>query len=176
MDLIVLNEIKEVLKLGGDPSKISFSQVAKTKSEIIESYNLGVKLTLVDSIEEVEKIASIKDKVKDLKLLIRYQSNDPEAEYSLGGRFGAEEDEIEEILNCIHKNGLNFAGTHFHIGTGAHNPAAFKNGIRIAKETIEKGRKLGYKPSIVDIGGGFCQEVEIDKFAKVILRIRSRYR
>lgn len=155
--------------MGSDPSKISFSQIAKPKSEIIESYNLGVKLTLVDSIEEVEKIASIKDKVKDLKLLIRYQSNDPEAEYSLGGRFGADEDEIEEKLNYIHKNGLNFAGTHFHIGTGVHNPAAFKNGIRIAKETIEKGRKLGYKPSIVDIGGGFCQEVEIDQFVKVIL-------
>jgi len=156
-DCSSINEIKEVLKLGGDPSKISFSQVAKTKSEIIESYNLGVKLTLVDSIEEVEKIASIKDKVKDLKLLIRYQSNDPEAEYSLGGIFGAEEDEIEEILNCIHKNGLNFVGAYFHIGTGAHNPAAFKNGIRIAKETIEKGRKLGYKPSIVDIGGGLSR-------------------
>ena len=174
-DCASINEIKEVLKLGGDPSKISFSQVAKTKSEIIESYNLGVKLTLVDCIEEVEKIASIKDKVKDLKLLIRYQSNDPEAEYSLGGRFGADEDEIEDILNCIHKNGLNFAGTHFHIGTGAHNPAAFTNGIRIAKETIEKGRKLGYKPSIVDIGGGFCQEVLIDNFAKVILSAIKEY-
>ena len=41
-DCASINEIKEVLKLGGDPSKISFSQVAKTKSEIIESYNLGV--------------------------------------------------------------------------------------------------------------------------------------
>ena len=169
-DCASINEIKEVLKLGGDASKICYSQVAKTKSEIIESYNLGVKLTLVDCIEEVEKIASIKDQVKDLKLLIRYQSNDLDAEYSLGGRFGADEEEIEDILNCIHKHGLNFAGTHFHIGTGAHNPNAFINGIRIAKETIEKSKKLGYKPSIIDIGGGFCQEVAIEKFSKVILQ------
>ena len=42
-------------------------------------------------------------------MLIRYQSNDLSAEYSLGGRFGADEDEIEDILNCIHKHGLIFS-------------------------------------------------------------------
>ena len=175
-DCASINEIKEVLKLGGNPSQISFSQVAKTTSEIIEAYNLGVKLTLVDCIEEVEKIASIKDKVKDLQLLIRYQSNDPTAEYSLGGRFGADEEEITDILNSIHKNKLNFAGTHFHIGTGAHNPAAFINGIRIAKETFDKAKKLGYNPNIIDIGGGFCQEVLIDDFGKVILSTLKEYK
>lgn len=91
-DCSSINEIIEVLKFGGDPSKISFSQIEKTTSEIIEAYNLGVKLTLVNSLEEVEKIAKIKDQVKDLQLLIRYQSNDPSAEYTLGGKFGVYED------------------------------------------------------------------------------------
>ncbi len=174
-DCASINEIKEVLKLGGDPLKISFSQVAKTTSEIIQAYNLGVRLTLVDCIEEVEKIAKIKDKVKDLQLLLRYQSNDPSAEYSLGGRFGADEEEITNILDSIYEHKLNFAGTHFHIGTGAHNAAAFKNGIRIAKETFDKAKKLGYNPNIVDIGGGFSQEVLIDDFAKVILSTLKEY-
>ena len=174
-DCASINEIKEILKLGGDPLKISFSQVAKTPSEIIEAYNLGVRLTLVDCIEEVEKIYKLKDKVKDLNLLIRYQSNDPTAEYSLGGRFGADEYEIEDILNLIHKRELNFAGVHFHIGTGAHSPNAFRNGIRIAKETIGKAKKLGYNPHIIDIGGGFSQEVKIENFGEVILSEIKKY-
>jgi len=174
-DCASINEIKEVLKLGGDPTKISFSQIAKTSSEIIEAYNLGVKLTLVDSLEEVEKIAKIKDQVKDIQLLIRYQSNDPSAEYSLGGKFGADEDEIEDILNLIHKYKLNFVGTHFHIGSGAHNPAAFSNGIRIARETFDKAIKLGYNPNIVNIGGGFSQEESIDYFGQVILDNIKKY-
>lgn len=168
-DCASINEIKEVIKMGGNPSNISYSQIAKTKGEIIEAYNLGVRITLVDCLEEVEKISQIKDKTKDLKLLIRYQSNDPSAEYTLGGKFGAEEDEIEEILNSIHKHGLIFAGTHFHIGSAAHNAQAFRNGIRIAKETFDKARKLGYNPNIIDIGGGFSHHVSIDEFGKVIL-------
>lgn len=174
-DCASINEIKEVIKMGGDPSNISYSQIAKTKSEIIEAYNLGVKITLVDCVEEVEKISQIKDKVKDLKLLIRYQSNDPTAEYTLGGKFGADEDEIEIILNSIHKHGLNFAGTHFHIGSAAHNAQAFRNGFRIAKETFDKAKKLGYKPNIIDIGGGFSHHVLIDEFGKVILSAIKEY-
>ena len=70
-DCASINEIKQVIKMGGNPDNISFSQIAKTKSEIIEAYNLGVKLTLVDCLEEVEKILQIKDKVKDLKILFK---------------------------------------------------------------------------------------------------------
>lgn len=174
-DCASINEIKEVLKLGGNPANIAYSQIAKTTSEVIEAYKLGVRITLVDCVEEVEKLSKIKDEVKDLQLLIRYQSNDPTAEYTLGGKFGAEEDEIDEILNLIYKYKLNFAGTHFHIGSNAHNAAAFENGIRIAKETFDKGIKLGYNPHIIDIGGGFSHKVSIDEFGQIIQNAVKKY-
>lgn len=174
-DCASINEIKEVIKMGGNPSNISYSQIAKTKSEIIEAYNLGVKLTLVDCLEEVEKISQIKDKVKDLQLLIRYQILDPSSKPTLVGRFGADEDEIEEILNSIYQHGLNFIGTHFHINAPGHNYEVFKNGLRIAKETFDKAKKLGYKPNIIDIGGGFSHQVSIDEYGKVIVSSIKEY-
>ena len=174
-DCASINEIKEVIKLGGNPLNISYSQIAKTRYEIITSYKLGVRITLVDCVEEVEKIASVKDQVKDIKILIRIRSDDSSAEYTLGARFGAEEYEIDEILNKLHENGLCFHGIHFHIGSAAHNPKAFENGIRIAKDTFEKGIKLGYKPQILDIGGGFSHEVSVDDFGKVIIEAAKKY-
>ena len=47
--------------------------------------------------------------------IIRYQSFDPSKKPSLLGKLGCDEDEIEDILNCIYKHGLNFVGTHFKL-------------------------------------------------------------
>ncbi len=167
-DCASLNEIKEVIKLGMSPEKITYSQIAKTSYEILEAYKLGVRLTLVDSNEEVDKLSKLKNQIPDLKIMLRIQSNDPTADYSLGGRFGLEEDEIDDVLNNLYEKKLNMNGIHFHIGSLAHSSNAFRNGLRIAKETIDKAKKLGYNPNIIDIGGGFSHEVSIDHFGKVI--------
>ena len=174
-DCASINEIKEALKLGANPKNISYSQTIKTIYELKEAYKLGVRLTLVDSIEEVEKISKIKDEIKDIEILIRYQSNDMSADRTLGGRLGLEEDEIDDVLECLKRNNLKMSGVHFHIGTGAHNPIAYKNGIRIAKETFEKAKKLGYEPYIIDIGGGYTQEESISKFAEIIEESLKKY-
>ena len=76
-DCASLNEIKEVIKLGINPEKITYSQNAKTSYEILESYKLGVRLTLVDSNEEVDKLSKLKDQIPEMKIMIRIQSNDP---------------------------------------------------------------------------------------------------
>ena len=65
----------------------------------------------------------------ELITVIRYQSFDPSKKPSLLGKLGCDEDEIEDILNCIYKHGLNFVGTHFYINAPGHSYAAFKNGI-----------------------------------------------
>ena len=174
-DCASLNEIKEVIKLGINPEKITYSQNAKTSYEILESYKLGVRLTLVDSNEEVDKLSKLKDQIPEMKIMIRIQSNDPTAEYSLGGRFGLEEDEIDSVLQNLSNKKLNMCGIHFHIGSGAHSPEAFRNGLRIAKETIDKAKILGYKPDIIDIGGGFSHEVSIENFGKVIIDAIHEY-
>lgn len=167
-DCASLNEIKEVVKFGGNPENITYSQNAKTIYEILEAYKLGVRLTLVDSNEEVDKMAKIREKIPDMKIMIRIQSNDPTADYSLGGRFGLEENEIDSVLKNLHEKKLNMNGIHFHIGSLAHSASAFRNGLRIAKETIDKAKKLGYNPDTIDIGGGFSHEVSIFDFGKSI--------
>ena len=167
-DCASLNEIKEVIKLGVDPKNISYSQTVKTTYDLKAAYKLGVRLTLVDSIEEIEKISKIKNEIEDMGILVRYQSNDDSAQYSLGGRLGLEEDEIDDVLKLLKEKNLKMVGVHFHIGSGAHNPDAYKKGLRIARETIDKAKNLGYTPNIVDIGGGYSIEEPISDFAKVI--------
>ena len=56
-DCASINEIKEVIQLGFKPEDITFSQCFKPFGQLIEAYKLGIRHTIVDSIEEIEKIA-----------------------------------------------------------------------------------------------------------------------
>ena len=79
-------------------------------------------MTLFYCFEEVEKIAKIKDEIKNLQLLFRYKLAEPSAEYSLYRRFGLKDDEIDKVPNLINKHGLNFVWVYLDIDVGSNDP------------------------------------------------------
>ena len=52
-------------------------------------------------------------------------------------------------------------------GTGARDPKSFCNAIRDARLVFSQAQQLGFKPTILDIGGGF-QDETFDHMASVI--------
>ncbi len=43
----------------------------------------------------------------------------------------------------------------FHVGSGSQNPGAYEVALRMAAELFEAGYEMGYRFSLLDIGGGF---------------------
>lgn len=63
--------------------------------------------------------------------------------------------EAAHLLRLARKLRLEMAGICFHVGTGCHEPTAFKRAIRKARLIFDLGLSLGFRMRILDIGGGY---------------------
>lgn len=164
-DCATINEILEVMNFGCTPERIVFSQSFKPIPHLVKAYELGLRLTIVDSYEEIKKIAKY---APEMKVLLRLNHSDASALYKLGGRFGIDDDDVEPMIQAIKEAGLTMVGTHFHVGSQALSIEAFQKGIEFAKSVFDVAQKYGFKPNIVDLGGGFSHFVDISKFGPAI--------
>ncbi|ELP92759.1 ornithine decarboxylase, putative [Entamoeba invadens IP1] len=165
-DCATLNEVKEVLKLGFRVEDITFSQVFKPYRDLIMAYALGVRLTIVDSVNEVQKIAKY---APDMGIMVRIMKNDTTANYSLGDRFGLrDEAEYEDVIKEIARLKLNMKGVHFHVGSDSQNCQIFKEALQVAKFLVDISHKYGLHPDLFDLGGGFSQTAPFEDFGEVI--------
>ena len=53
------------------------------------------------------------------------------------------------------EEGVNVTGISFHVGSAATNPAAFEEAIAMADTCFATAQGMGFKMSLLDIGGGF---------------------
>lgn len=53
--------------------------------------------------------------------------------------------------------GVYLSGIHFHCGSSSQGSSSFLKAIRLAKDAMAIGRKMGHHMEILDLGGGFPQ-------------------
>ncbi|ELP85228.1 ornithine decarboxylase, putative [Entamoeba invadens IP1] len=164
-DCASIDEIKEVIKLGCQPDDITFSQTFKPYNQLIEADSLGICHTIVDSIEEIDKVAQYAPK---MGVMLRVKENDLTAGHVFGDKFGVTDDEIPLCIKEIAKCGLKFDGVHFHVGSNSHNNEIFRLALQKARGVVTIAQEHGLEPYIVDIGGGFSQPAPFEQFASAI--------
>lgn len=164
-DCASINEIKEVLQLGFKAEDITFSQSFKPFNQLIEAYKLGIRHTIVDSVEEIEKIGKY---APEMGVMIRIKENDTSAGHVFGDKFGIDDEEIDMILDVIKKNNVILQGIHFHVGSDSQNSQVFAAALKKAKIVFDNAVKLGMKPYLIDVGGGFSQVSPFEQFAETI--------
>ncbi|EDR27353.1 ornithine decarboxylase, putative [Entamoeba dispar SAW760] len=164
-DCASLNEIKEVLDLGFSPEDITYSQTFKPYNQLIEASHLGIRHTIVDSIDEVQKIAKY---APEMGVMIRIMENDTSAGHVFGEKFGLHDNEVEIVLKEIKDKGLNLDGVHFHVGSDSHNSQIFTKALTKARNVVTLAEQFGMKPYLIDIGGGFSQIAPFEEFATTI--------
>jgi len=79
-DIVSEGELRRVLKAGGDPSKVVFSGVAKSRSELAFAMKSKVKSINIESIAELERVQSVAESL-NLTASIAFRVNpdvDPE--------------------------------------------------------------------------------------------------
>ena len=145
-------EIKLVLELGIDPKRIIYANPCKRDEDIRLADTKDVKLTTFDSISELQKIAI---NSKNINVLLRIRADDTTARCTLGNKYGAEEEEWEDLITMCSRLSVNLVGISFHVGSMAKDPLAFVRAIEKAKKAIARAQLYSYSPYIIDIGGGF---------------------
>lgn len=143
-------EIKQVLDLGINNNRIIYANPYKSKSDIDYALDNNISLTVVDSIEELDKL-----KNKKIDVLVRVKVNDKDSLMPFSSKFGSTYEETIDILNTAKKYKMNISGFSFHVGSGCYNPTQYYDAVKMINNIINKTKKLKHNYKIIDIGGGF---------------------
>jgi ornithine decarboxylase len=133
-----------------------FMHPVKAEEAIAEAYfEHGVRTFSLDTMDELNKIvrATANDGqiARDLNLLVRVRVSSDHAKLSLAAKFGAEPDEVKQLLIAA-RQASDALGICFHVGSQAMTPAAYAEAmVRVRNAIVEAAVTV----DIVDVGGGF---------------------
>jgi len=130
---------------------LCFMHPVKAEEAIAEAYGLGVRTFSLDTMEELEKIVRATGGAEDLNLCVRLRVSSEHSKLSLAAKFGAEPDEVKELLFAT-RQAADALGICFHVGSQAMTPAAYAEAMERVRAAIVSA---AVTVDIVDVGGGF---------------------
>ena len=145
-------EMAAVLALGVPPSDIIFAHPAKQPSHIRYARQHGVARMTFDNEDELDKIA---EHYPGAQCVLRILADDSASVCRLGLKFGAPLPRVQAILSHARALGLNVTGVSYHVGSGNGDATSFAAAVRDARQAFDIAAQLGYKLSLLDLGGGY---------------------
>jgi len=167
-DCASLREVYDVKKRVSEqnmiPPHIIYAHPLKSTNDIETIGSMGIDITVVDSLEECDKLFDSKWKGK---AFIRVVVNDSDSKMRFSSKFGAD---YSELMKIVTYSKIPISGVSFHVGSGCMNPLLYKDAITFASNTVfDILKRHNHNPRIIDIGGGFSSDPsEFSKFATVI--------
>jgi ornithine decarboxylase len=158
-DVASVSEINIVKNIVNDLSKIVYANPVKDSNSIRYARTTDVDFLTFDSEHELYKLKLYHP---NSKLLIRLKVNDKDSECTFSEKFGVEKEEIEKLLSLAYGMQLDIIGTCFHCGSNCKNPKQYYEAIELSKYAFEVAQKIGFKFTVLDIGGGFSGLNDID--------------
>jgi ornithine decarboxylase len=145
-------EIQDVQHLV-HPRKIIYAQPCKKVDDIRLAAARGVELTVVDSVEEVEKLADAKWQGR---VLTRLLVEDQGSKQPFSKKFGAPLAWLPRIYAAAKAHKLEFCGFSFHVGSECETPKQYNQAIVNCAAAAKLAKQYGgYSTTLIDIGGGF---------------------
>lgn len=149
-------EMKHVLKITKDPSRIIFAHPCKYVSHLEYAKNSGVDLMTFDNEEELYKIHK---HYPNARLLLRLAVDDSHSICKFNSKFGCELKNVERLVITAKSLKLDLIGFSFHVGSGCNAASVYYDALRICKRAEEIADEYQYQIKIIDIGGGFVADV-----------------
>ena len=161
-DIVSQGELERVLAAGGEASKVVFSGVAKSRSEIMRALEVGIRCFNVESIAElyhVNQIAGEMGKVAPISLRVNPDVDAHTHPYISTGlkenKFGVSVDEAREVYKLAATlPHVKIMGMDCHIGSQLTELQPFLDAtdrlIRLMEQLKEDGITLKH----LDLGGG----------------------
>jgi len=145
-------ELDLLLGLGVPAAEIFYSNPVKSRESIAFAASKGVEWFVVDSVEELRRVFEVKP---DAKQYLRIAAPNIGSDWPLSGKFGAGATDAREIVAAAARLGADLAGVTFHVGSQCRNPENWRVALEKARNVFEQMTKVGLKPRLLNIGGGF---------------------
>ena len=161
-DIVSQGELERVLAAGGEASKVVFSGVAKSRAEIIQALEVGIRCFNVESVAElhhINQIAGEMGKVAPISLRVNPDVDAHTHPYISTGlkenKFGVSVDEAREVYKLAATlPHVKITGMDCHIGSQLTELQPFLDAtdrlIRLMEQLKEDGITLKH----LDLGGG----------------------
>ena len=161
-DIVSGGELERVIAAGGDPGKVIFSGVGKTRIEMRQALDAGILCFNVESEAELEvlnDVASANGRVAPVS--IRVNPNvDPQTHPYIstglkGNKFGiAHERTLEVYQRAAALPGIAVRGIDFHIGSQITQVTPYLDAIDKLLDLVEVIEAAGIPIHHIDFGGG----------------------
>ncbi len=150
-------EVVATLRAGASPSDLVYSNPIKRRADIAFAARLGVRLFVVDSIEETQKVAAA---APGSAVLCRIVTSGEGSDWSLSRKYGCSAEQAVHLLRSAAAVGLDPAGVSFHVGSQQRDTAAWDAPIAASARVFAALRADGLEPWLLDLGGGFPAHLE----------------
>ena len=182
-DIVSRGELMRVLAAGGEASRVVFSGVGKTYSEIEYALTQGIGCFNVESISEltlINDVAKALDKSAPISLRVNPDVDAKTHPYISTGlkdnKFGiAHEDALGVYQQAANLSHIDIVGIDCHIGSQLTEVEPFVAALDKVVELVHSLRDKGIELRHIDLGGGlgvrYIDEtpVSIDEFAQALL-------
>jgi diaminopimelate decarboxylase len=161
-DIVSGGELTRVLAAGGDPSKVIFSGVGKTRGEMRQALKAGIGCFNVESLAEIEVLDEVaRDMGLRAPVSIRVNPNVDAKTHpyiSTGlkdNKFGiAHEDTLAAYRQAASLSGLQVVGIDCHIGSQITETGPYLEAMDRVLDLIEAIEAAGIALQHLDFGGG----------------------
>ncbi|EUD66153.1 S-adenosylmethionine decarboxylase-ornithine decarboxylase-like protein [Plasmodium inui San Antonio 1] len=164
-DCASVGEVKKLTTLLPDLARerIIYANTIKSIPSLIYAKNENINLCTFDNIEELKKILKYHP---TCSLLLRINVDFKNYKSYMSSKYGANEHEWENILSFGRKHNLNIIGVSFHVGSNTKNLFDYCQAIKLSRDVWNMSNKLGYHFEILNLGGGYPEELEYDSAKK----------
>ena len=161
-DIVSAGELERVLAAGGDPARVVFSGVGKTRAEMARALEVGVMCFNVESIGELEvlsAVAAANGRVARVSLRVN-PDVDPKTHPYIstglrGNKFGiAHEDAAAAFVHAASLPAIEVAGIDCHIGSQITDVGPYVEAIDRLLDLVEAVEARSIAIGHIDVGGG----------------------
>lgn len=145
-------ELELALRAGATGERIICSNPIKSPAFIRQMYEQGVYAMVVDSPDEVAKVAT---HAPGAQVYVRLAVDNTGSVLPLAGKFGVDAETALALLDMAHDRGLLPMGLSFHVGSQCLAPQNWATAIRACGELWARAAQRGHQLFFLDIGGGF---------------------
>ena len=121
------SEIRSVIDITNDPTRIIFANPCKMTSQIKYARSNDVDVLVFDNEEELYKIKLYHP---NCNLVLRLAVDDSKSKCRFSKKFGCKINEVEELLKIANILKLNVIGFSFHVGSNCLSAESFYDAIR----------------------------------------------
>jgi ornithine decarboxylase len=163
-------EMKAVIEITKDPTRIIFANPCKMSSQIRYARANDVDLMTFDCEDELYKIKLYHPYAK---LVLRLAVDDSKSLCKFNKKFGCKLGQVEELLTIAKTLKLDVVGFSFHVGSGCSSVNNFYQAIGDCREAADIALNLGIHIEIIDIGGGFPGVDKNIKFEDIAKKVNE---